>query len=115
MHATIWPASRRSPVAQMIGNQIIVTTGDPGNVSATNTTWIGTVQGLPPVTAPSPGSWSGLSPLPVALGEVAGGVIGNMLYLVGEGNAATLAYDFSTHAWKPLGTLAARPYAGNHQ
>jgi N-acetylneuraminic acid mutarotase len=47
----------------------------------------------------------------VALGEVAGGVIGDKLYLVGEGNPATLVYDIPTDTWS---TAAARPLPGNH-
>jgi N-acetylneuraminic acid mutarotase len=47
----------------------------------------------------------------VALGEVAGGVIGDKLYLVGEGNPATLVYDIPTDTWS---IAAARPLPGNH-
>src|SRR5688500_14344351 len=57
------------------------------------------------------GTWHAAAPAPVALGEVAGGVIGDRLYLVGEGNPATLVYDLSADAWS---TAAARPLPGNH-
>ncbi len=36
------PAGRRAPVAVAVGNKLIITTGDPGDVSATPQTWIGT-------------------------------------------------------------------------
>lgn len=55
--------------------------------------------------------WVSLSPLPVALGEVAGGIIGNNMYMVGEGNNATLKYDFSADTWN---TQSVRPFVGNH-
>jgi N-acetylneuraminic acid mutarotase len=57
------------------------------------------------------GSWEAAAPAPVALGEVAGGVIGEKLYLVGEGNPATLVYDFAADSWS---AAAARPDPGNH-
>ncbi len=52
--------------------------------------------------------------MPVALGEVAGGVIGGNLYLVGQGSAATLRYNFSTRKWSTTTALARRPYPGSH-
>src|SRR5688572_11570026 len=57
------------------------------------------------------GTWHTAAPAPVALGEVAGGVIGDKLYLVGETNPATLVYDLSADAWA---TAAPRPLPGNH-
>ncbi|MGR9088537.1 MAG: Kelch repeat-containing protein, partial [Gammaproteobacteria bacterium] len=58
--------------------------------------------------------WVSMAQLPVNLGEVAGGIIGNTLYLVGEGSNATLAYNISSGTWDPASTLAARSFAGNH-
>lgn len=40
------PQPRRSPVAQLVGNQIVLTGGDPGTISGTATTWIGTLSGV---------------------------------------------------------------------
>src|SRR5436190_425693 len=57
------------------------------------------------------GSWRAAQSAPVALGEVAGGVIGDKLYLVGEGDPATLEYNLSTHLWDDR---APRPLPGNH-
>lgn len=59
-------------------------------------------------------SWQQAAPLPVALGEVAAGFIGNLMYLVGEGGNATLAYDVPTQTWSSPGSLAPRPFAGHH-
>ena len=57
------------------------------------------------------GTWKALAPAPLALGEVAGGVIGEKLYLVGEGDPATLVYDTGADSWS---TAAVRPNPGNH-
>jgi N-acetylneuraminic acid mutarotase len=65
-----------------------------------------------PTPTPSLGHWETGPSAPVALAEVAGGIIGNSLYLVGEGNPATLAYNLVTHTW--IDNLAARPFPGNH-
>jgi N-acetylneuraminic acid mutarotase len=35
-----FPEARRAPVARAVGGRLIVTTGDPGDVSATDQTWI---------------------------------------------------------------------------
>ena len=56
--------------------------------------------------------WETGRSMPVALGEVAGGVIGGTLYLVGQGSTATLALDLATGVWRT--DLAVRPYAGHH-
>ncbi len=57
-------------------------------------------------------SWKTNTLMPVALDEVACGIIGRRLYVVGGGNAATLAFDLPTSRWTNLG--AARPFPGNH-
>jgi N-acetylneuraminic acid mutarotase len=59
-------------------------------------------------------AWRPRAPMTLALGEVAGGVIGRFLYLVGEGGPATLRYDLTTNRWTPPDLLARRPFAGNH-
>lgn len=55
--------------------------------------------------------WFVDSSLPVALGEVSAGVIGDKLYVVGEGDPATLVYDLANFSWS---TAAPRPNPGNH-
>ncbi len=58
-------------------------------------------------------NWSSAAPMPVALGEVAAGLVGGKLYVVGEGSTATLAYDGAAKTWTSAG-LATRPFPGNH-
>jgi PKD repeat protein/N-acetylneuraminic acid mutarotase len=56
--------------------------------------------------------WIAGPDLPVPMGEVAMGLIGGTLYLVGAGASETLRYHTSTGQWDSLGT--ARPYLGDH-
>ncbi len=57
------------------------------------------------------GIWQAAPPLPAAIGEVAGGVINGVLYLVGEANSATFAFDLASRTWQ---SAPARPFPGNH-
>jgi N-acetylneuraminic acid mutarotase len=95
------PAGRKSPIAGYSNGRLYLATGSSSG--PTTTLW----------SAPLPDSWEQTTAMPVALGEVAGGIIGDKLYLVGEGNAATLAYNLATGLWTSSG-LATRPFAGNH-
>ncbi len=94
------PEARKSPVVAAVGDTLIVTTGE-GVGWASSTTWIGKLSG----------TWELGAPAPVALGEVAGGIVGRVLYLVGEGATNTLAYDLSRGTWS---TFAARPFVADH-
>jgi N-acetylneuraminic acid mutarotase len=97
------PAGRKSPVAGVIGDAMLSSTGNASSGAApSTTTWSGTL----------PGTWSAAAELPLPLGEVAGGVVGRKLYLVGEGSPSTLAYDLSLGGWTT--SLAQRPAAGHH-
>lgn len=94
-----------APVAQVIGNQIIVANGGLNRTtSPQSTTRIGVLAN----------KWESVRAMPVALGEVAGGIIGNKLYLVGEGSSATLAHNLSTGTWSSTSSLTKRPFVGHH-
>jgi hypothetical protein len=56
-------------------------------------------------------AWSAGTSMPVALGEVAGGIINGKMYIVGEGSGSTLAYDLAAKTWT---TVAPRPWQGHH-
>jgi N-acetylneuraminic acid mutarotase len=96
------PEARQAGNAQQIGGKIYFTGGRSSGGAPTTTTWAG----LPANT------WETVAAMPVPLGEVAGGVIGHTLYLVGEGSPVTLAFDLSTGTWRS--NLAARLFVGNH-
>ncbi len=68
--------------------------------------WLDVAPGL------EPGRWETAPQMPLAAGEVACGAIGGRLYLVGEGNDRTYAYDPLAKAWST--TAAKRPFVGNH-
>lgn len=70
---------------------------------------------LPPTPGEASGFWVDASPLPEPLGEVGGGIIDGILYLVGEGSVTddkTYAYDILNDTWSD--TPAERPFAGHH-
>ncbi|MBA3470763.1 MAG: hypothetical protein H0T53_14090, partial [Herpetosiphonaceae bacterium] len=96
------PGIRKTPVASISGNTLVVSTG--AGYGATSNTW----------TAVFPETWEVAATMPTALGEVAGGIISNKLYLVGESNSATLAFDLSRGSWSSASALAQRPFTGHH-
>ncbi len=61
-----------------------------------------------------PYGWRFGPDLSVALGETAGGIINDVLYVVGEGNDNTLAYDLAAGTWNSPGSLSQRPFPGHH-
>ncbi|MDD9205579.1 kelch repeat-containing protein, partial [Georgenia sp. 10Sc9-8] len=91
------PGARKTPVAALVGDRVYVSTG-----SHAVSTWEGRFARR----------WETGPAMPVALGEVAGGVVGTTLYLVGESNNATLALDLSTGTWRQ--NLPVRPHVGHH-
>ncbi|MDP9402809.1 MAG: malectin domain-containing carbohydrate-binding protein [Actinomycetota bacterium] len=96
------PSGRNSPAAAVLGEQIVVTAG--WQLTATTSSWDGVLTG----------SWERGRAMPVALGEVAGGVAAGNLYLVGQGSGATLGYNLSTGRWSTSTALARRAYKGHH-
>ena len=59
-----------------------------------------------------PGRWEDLTPIPGPIGEVAGAVIQDEMYLVGEGLVTTFVYDLLNGWWEP--NAAVRPFVGHH-
>ena len=91
------PGGRKTPVAGLIGDNVWLTGG-----SLSTSTYRGRFADR----------WEYGPAMPIALGEVAGGMIGRSLYLVGESSVATLALDVGTGLWRS--DLAARPFPGSH-
>ena len=67
----------------------------------------------PPPPAPGLGSWTSGPRVPVSMGEVASGILGDHLYLVGDGSRATVRYDFASQTWS-TSAAAQRPHLGHH-
>ncbi len=59
-------------------------------------------------------TWFRGEPMPVPLGEVAGGIINGVLYLVGDGSPFTLTYDLAAGAWRDQLAAATRSVRGHH-
>ena len=95
------PQYRKTPIADVWGDTLVVSTG--GGYGPTSTTW----------TASLPGTWEIGANMNVALGEVAAGIIGNKMYVVGEANPSTTVYNLSTNTWTAQ-NIAQRTYKGNH-
>ncbi|MFD3163282.1 Kelch repeat-containing protein [Herpetosiphon sp. NSE202] len=95
MKLTSIPGVRKTPVGAAYGNKILVTTG--GYVPNPEM-WIGQLED----------HWELARTLPISLGEASGGIIGNKMYLVGESNGATAAFDLGANSWNA--GLAQRPY-----
>jgi N-acetylneuraminic acid mutarotase len=100
------PLARFAAFAVAIGDDILVGGGGTGfSTPHADPVWIGNWNGR----------WQLGDSLPVALSEVAGGVIGDFLYLVGQGDRGTLALNLATGQWDPPGRHPARISPGNHQ
>jgi N-acetylneuraminic acid mutarotase len=98
------PAIRKSGVGGVLGGRTVFATGlgpTGSSTQAMSDTWSG----------PVAGGWESGPPMPAAMSEVAGGVIGRSLYLVGEYDNRTWAYDLGSRQWT---VRATRPLVGNH-
>ncbi|MFH0878989.1 MAG: malectin domain-containing carbohydrate-binding protein [Lentisphaerota bacterium] len=65
---------------------------------------------LPP--SAGSGEWTAGTAMPTTLAEVSAAFIHGLIYVVGDGQPATMAYDPFTQTW--INGLAARPYVGSH-
>lgn len=99
------PRGLLAPVAVPLAGQLFLTGGgengsDPRNL----TSW----------SAPLSAPWRPAPAMPVALGEVAAGIIGDRLYLIGEGARHTLMLDLGTGRWHAADRATRRPVFGHH-
>lgn len=99
------PNPLTGPAAAVIGSDLIVSAGGtgPGEVPVPDT-WRLRLRD----------AWRPRRAMPVDLGEVAAGVIGRHLYVVGEGSKQTMRYDLTRAAWSEVGSVMPRPYPGDH-
>jgi N-acetylneuraminic acid mutarotase len=99
------PLGLTGPAAALVGPNLIVSGGGRGPRELPGTdTW----------ALPFRDAWRPRPSLPNALAEVAAGVVGRYLYVIGEGAHETLRYDLSQARWATPGTVAPRPFPGNH-
>jgi N-acetylneuraminic acid mutarotase len=98
------PAPRLAPIAFALGDTLVAGLGAIDTEDRTDQIWM---------TLSKPGWWVG-APMPVPLGEVAAGIVGNLLVVVGQGDEATLGLDLGTGEWLPRDQLTRRPAVGDH-
>ena len=91
------PGGRKTAVAAVVNDVVYFTGG-----SHSTATYGGRFNGR----------WETAASMPTPLGEVASGLIGNTLYMVGEASTKTLALNVSTGVWRS--DLPVRPYTGHH-
>lgn len=77
--------------------------GVQGNNPANLTVWRAELRNI----------WRRADSMPAPVGEVAGGILDNALYLVGEGTRESFRYDLAAGTWTRHGA-AARPAPGHH-
>lgn len=99
------PRGLLAPVAQPLAGTVFLTGGgEEGSNPRSRTSWAASL---------APG-WRPAPAMPVALGEVSGGIIGDRLYLVGEGGGHTLVLELGTGSWRPASSATQRPAQGHH-
>ena len=94
------PAPRKGPVVGVVDGELLAATGNGGGAVPTTTTW----------SLRRAGRWEQLPAMPVAMGDVAAGVVGSRVLVVGAGTAATYEGDLATGTWR---TRANRPHTGS--
>ncbi|HTL06229.1 MAG TPA: kelch repeat-containing protein [Gemmatimonadales bacterium] len=99
------PEPRLSPIAVLLGDRILAGLGGRHTSNPDNhSLWL----------EQRDSAWLPGPILPVPLGEVSAGVVGNRLFLLGQGDAATLALDLGSGRWDPVASHAVRPAPGDH-
>lgn len=99
------PIGLLAPTAVISADTLVVGAGAPRINDPTNPlVW----------RAPLVGAWHDFPALPVPLGEVAAAVIGDRLFVVGEGDRMTHVFHLGKGTWEPTSLWAARPIPGHH-
>ena len=105
IHLGRTPTGMRGGVAALRGDTLVAGLGaSRGIAPSTSELW----------TQPLRDHWWTGQDLPVPLSGVAGGIIGETLFLVGAGSRHTLAYDIDSGRWRDERAVAARPSPGSH-
>jgi N-acetylneuraminic acid mutarotase len=94
------PSPRKGPVVGVIDGDLLAATGNGGGAVPTDTNW----------SLRRAGRWEVHPAMPVAMGDVAAGVVGTHVLVVGAGTSATYDGDLATGTWR---TRATRPYVGS--
>jgi N-acetylneuraminic acid mutarotase len=111
------PQRLLAPAAAVLGGHLVVTNGSI-NIAGSRPQTTTCIIDLS-------GKWEHWPNLPLPLGEVAGGIVRDRLFLVGESSspadetdraptAPTLSYDLSRGIWDEASARAPRPFPDNH-
>ncbi len=101
----LMPVGLLAPTGVVVGDTLVVGAGAPRINNPTNPLiW----------RAPLLGAWHRLPALPAALGEVSAAVMGDRLFLLGQGHRMTWMFDLARGRWEPADRWAARPIPGHH-
>ncbi len=99
------PMALLAPTAAVIGDTLVVGGGAPrGNNPTNRLVW----------RAPLVGAWLRYPSLPKPLGEVSAAVLGDRLFVMGDDELETFAFDLRTGRWDDLHRWEARPVPGHH-
>ena len=99
------PQGRLAPIAAQVGDRVLVAAGGARDaLPDNNVVWIGRFDS----------AWEPLGRMPVPLGEVAGGIIGDRLFLFGHDGHQTLALNLGTGQWDPVTEHPVRIMRGHH-
>ncbi len=99
------PRGLLAPIATSLGDELFVTAGgEDGPYPTTVQSW----------SFPLASPWQSAPPMPAALSEVAGGVIGGHLYLVGGEDGSTLVLNLGNGEWKPASAARRRLASAHH-
>jgi N-acetylneuraminic acid mutarotase len=102
-HANL-PVGLVAPIATVIGDSAwVIAGGERTSLPTSRAAWVANL--LSP--------WEPGAGMPVPLGEVAAGIIGDRLYVVGHDDAGTMSYELGTGRWAPV-SRARRIAAGDH-
>jgi N-acetylneuraminic acid mutarotase len=98
------PVPLHGAEARLIGDHLVVHGGSPAWDNPRRETWRLRFRDV----------WRPRPSLPVALGEVAAGIVGRSLLVVGEGSPATLRFALDSGHWADPKAVAQRPFPGHH-
>jgi len=98
------PEGRLAPIAAPVGDHVLVAAGATRDLPDSRVTWIGRFDS----------AWEPMLDMPIEMGEVAGGVIGDRLFLFGHDARETVALNLGTGRWDPPGAHPMRIVAGHH-
>jgi N-acetylneuraminic acid mutarotase len=99
------PGGLTGPAAALVGSDLIVSAGGQGpREIPIAATW----------ALPFRDVWRPRRMLPIALAEVAAGIVGRHVYVVGKGVNETLRYDLSSGTWDSTRAVSPRPFVGDH-